>query len=85
MILQTKPEEVIRLLPEERHVVADKSMWENKEKITTKVVYEVIVFYHLHMPSYLKEHLLNIHTYQQSYFRGWRFEIQQYSHARSKT
>ncbi len=26
MILQTKPEEVIRLLQEERHVLADKSM-----------------------------------------------------------
>ncbi len=36
MILQTKPEEVIRLLPEECHVLANKSMWENKEKLQQK-------------------------------------------------
>jgi len=32
MILQTEPEEVIRLLPE-RHVLADENLWENTEKL----------------------------------------------------
>lgn len=50
MVLQTKSEEVIRLLPQ-HHVLPDKFRQENTKKNTTKRAYEVIMVHHLHMLS----------------------------------
>ena len=61
MSLLTESEEVIRLLPE-RHVLSDKKYDENMHgKMTIRMAYEVVMPYHLHMPSiFFEGHLLNI-------------------------
>ena len=53
MILLTESEEVIRLLPE-RHVLSDRSMRKHG-KMTIRMAYEMVMPYHLHMPSYFLE------------------------------
>ena len=53
MILLTESEEVIRLLPE-RHVLSDKYVRKHG-KMAIRMAYEVIMPYHLHMPSYFLE------------------------------
>ena len=53
MILLTESEEVIRLLPE-RHVLSEE-LCEKARKNDNKNGYEMVMPYHLHMPSYFLE------------------------------
>ena len=50
MMLLTESEEVIRLLPE-RHVLSDRITRKHR-KMAIRTAYEVVMPYHLHMPSY---------------------------------
>ena len=54
MILLTESEEVIRLLPE-RHVLSDRIYVRKHGKMTIRMAYEMVMPYHLHMPSYFLE------------------------------
>ena len=51
MMLLTESEEVIRLLPE-RHVLSDRIYVRKHRKMAIRMAYEVVMSYHLHMPSY---------------------------------